>query len=196
MRCVYPSFALFLLMSACGGGGDGDDAVAPDRFAVAKRLESRLAEQDVTAPSSLPANGRAFYSGFMRAGLPTGAGGARVEYLGDLDMDVNFGASRDEIAGTATGFQTGAGDRLTGKLTLSGGDLFRDTDPDENYTFTGDVDGTLSRGAKNYRIDAEIEGEFKGPDQTGVSGLLFGDVRGPAGLDVFDGSFAAVRQEE
>ncbi|MCB5198130.1 hypothetical protein LGQ03_02650 [Loktanella sp. TSTF-M6] len=192
----FISLIPFFIFAACGGGGGGDDDAGPDRFAVADRLESRLAEQDVSDPGTLPVTGRANYTGFMRAGLPTGAGGARVEYLGDLRMDVNFGAARDEVAGSATGFQTGAGDRLSGTLTISDGDLFRDTDPDENYTFTGDVDGTLKRGADSYRIDAEIEGEFKGRDREGVSGLLFGDVRGPDGQDVFDGSFAAVKEQE
>ncbi|RYH03254.1 hypothetical protein EU805_05895 [Salipiger sp. IMCC34102] len=195
---VSRSLPLLFLLAGCGGGGGGEAAVDPQpvRTEVVERLESRIAREPVSDPAVLPNQGRAFYEGFMRATLPTGPNGERIGYIGDMEMNVNFGAARDEIAGQADGFQTGDGDRLAGRLDIAGGDIFRDTEVRENYTFTGDVDGDLRRGDDTYRIDAGIEGEFKGADQTAVSGLLFGDVTGPLGQDVFDGSFAGEKQRE
>ena len=86
-----------------------------------------------------------------------------------------------------------AGDRLDGDLRLRGGDLFRDTDIDDNYTFTGTVRGALSDAGTPYDIDAEINGEFRGRNQDGLTGVLFGDVVGPLGQDIFDGDFFAGR---
>lgn len=192
MRLPFAMMAL-AVVSACGGGGSGG---APDRVAEAAALDALLVNTSISNPQRLPVSGRAQYNGYMRANLPTGADGARLNYLGDLTMDVNFAAARDEVAGQASGFATGSGDTLAGTLAITGGDLYRDTDPDVNYTFTGNVDGRLTQGGRAFVIDAEIEGEFRGRDQDGVRGLLFGDVVGPAGQDIFDGTFAATRRVE
>ena len=192
------SAPLFFLLTACGGGGEPAEVAPPQptRTEVVERLETRIVRVPVSDPQELPTEGRAFYEGFMRANLPTGPNGERSDYIGDLTMDVNFAAARDEIAGQATGFQTGGGDRLRGRLDIAGGDIYRDTVVRDNYTFTGDVDGTLRRGEDRYVVDAGIEGEFRGKNREAVSGLLFGDVEGPLGQDIFDGSFAAEKREE
>ena len=180
----------FAILTACGGGGAGS---VTDRAASANALDAKLAGINVSNPQQLPTSGRAQYNGYMRANLPTEDNGARLNYLGDLTLDVNFGAARDEVAGQATGFTNGGGKRLDGSVAITGGDLYRDTDPAVNYTFTGDVGGRLTQGNRAFVIDAEIEGEFRGRDQDAVRGLLFGDVTGPDGQDIFDGTFAATR---
>lgn len=188
MRFLLVTLALAIL-AACGGGGGG----VTDRAVSATALDETLAGLDASDPQRLPTSGRAQYLGYMRANLPTEDNGARLDYLGNLTLDVNFGAARDEVAGLATGFTASGGKRLDGKLAITAGDLYRDTDPTVNYTFTGDVDGRLTQGNRGFIIDAEIEGEFAGRDQTAVRGLLFGDVTGPDGQDIFDGTFAATR---
>ncbi|SEM82285.1 hypothetical protein SAMN04488003_10549 [Loktanella fryxellensis] len=171
-------------LTGCGaGGGSGGDAgpvVVP-------------ADLDVTDPRTLPTTGRATYDGYMRAELPTGDDGSRENYLADLRMEVNFATGFDQIRGQATGFEAGGARRLGGALTISGGDVYRDTDTSAAYTFDGALNGTLTDGSDDYLIDAEIEGDFLGADQTAVGGLVFGDITGPEGIDIFDGTFAADR---
>ncbi|MBU2358527.1 MAG: hypothetical protein KKB02_06290 [Alphaproteobacteria bacterium] len=178
------------LLAGCGGGGGGagSGGLTPDA------IDESLGGLPISNPADLPATGRAEYGGYMRARLPTGPDGARVQYLGDLQMDVNFGAGFDQIRGRATGFEAADTHTLDGALTITNGAIYRDTNPDAAYSFDGDVDGTLSDASGRYAVDAQIEGEFLGTDQKAVSGLLFGDVTGPAGLDVFDGTFAGTRR--
>ncbi|MEY1555085.1 hypothetical protein AB3Y40_05570 [Yoonia sp. R2331] len=177
-----------LALAGCSTGGSNSGTLS--RSAQAADLEETLSATNITNPATLPTTGSTTYQGFMTAGLPTGAGGARTEYLGDLTMNVDFAASRDQVTGTARNFAAG-NDQLTGVLIIRQGDLFRNTNTSQNFTFTGDVNGTLKQGVSAFVIDAEIAGEFRGRDQEGVSGLLFGDVTGPAGQDIFDGTFFA-----
>lgn len=188
------SLAACLLLAACGGGGGAPVTEAPTRTEAVTRLESRIAKKTVSNPTRLPVAGRAEYNGYLRANLPVGPNGERTDYIGDLTMDVNFAAARDEVSGRVTGLQTGAGDRLRGGLAIAGGDIYRDTVVRDNYTFTGRVTGELRRGRAAYDVDAGLEGEFRGKDRSAVSGILFGDVEGPKGVEIFDGSFAAERR--
>ena len=182
----------FLFVAACGGSSGGGGILA-DRNTQAEMLEDVVLGDEVSNPDKLPDDGTANYTGFMTAHLPTGDDGARSGYIGDLQMAVDFSAERNQVSGRARNFANNDGLALDGKLRLRGGDLFRDTDPDDNYTFTGNVDGRLSADGDTYDIDARIEGEFRGRRQNGVSGLLFGDVTGPFGQDIFDGDFVAVK---
>ena len=148
----------------------------------------------VSDPALLPTAGRAEYNGYMRTRLPTGAEGARVDYLADMTLEVNFSAGFDQIRGEATGFEAGDGVPMSGALAITNGNIFPTTDPTVAYSFDGDVGGALTNASGTYVIDAEIEGEFVGQGQTAARGLVFGDVAGPLGQDVFDGSFATTRR--
>lgn len=183
MRAVVAMILCGWLLTACGGGGGaaGGGAAADPT------------DTGVTDPRTLPTTGRATYDGYMRADLPTGDGGAREDYLADLRLEVNFATGFDQIRGQATGFEAADARRLGGALSITGGDVFRDTDTTAAYTFDGDLDGTLTDGGDAYVVDAEIEGDFLGSDQTAVGGIVFGDVDGPRGTDIFDGTFAADR---
>ncbi len=192
MRMWVMKALLAVTLAGCSGGGGGDAPPPDDRITIDDIIDSA----PVSDPRLLPVAGRASYLGYMRTRLPTGPEGARVDYLGDLTLDVNFAAARDQIAGSATGFDNGASDRLDGILTITGGDIYNDTDPSAAYTFDGDVDGVLTGGSGAHTIDARIEGEFRGVDKIAVNGLVFGDVTGPDGIDVFDGTFAAERRRD
>ncbi len=185
---------VLIVLTGCSAGGGASGGADLTRAQQAELLEETLKEENVSEPSLLPDSGSVDYVGFMTARLPTGSGGARKDYLGDLTMSVDFDANQDQVTGRANGFAAG-NDVLKGALRIRGGDLFRDTVIAENYTFTGLVDGTLRQGDIPYIIDAEIEGEFRGRNQIGVSGLLFGDVVGPDGQDIFDGDFYAGRAD-
>ena len=180
-------------LAACGGSSAGGGSEALSLAQQRDALRDEVLSEDVSNPGRLPQTGTARYDGVMTARLPTGIAGQRREYLGDLRLNVDFGADRNQVRGRAHGFETQAGRALSGELAIRGGDLYRGTDPDANYTFTGNVDGRLRDAAGRYDIDAAIEGEFRGRRRTGVSGLLFGDVTGPSGQDIFDGDFVASR---
>ena len=194
MRQGWLGGALALLVLAgCGGGGGGGGgpvALTPDQ------IDDRIVGQPVANPATLPTTGRAEYNGYMRANLPTGPEGARVPYLADLRLDVNFGAGFDQIRGQASGFEARDGAPLGGTLAITGGNIYGDTDPTAAYSFDADVGGALTRGTDTYVIDASLEGEFLGQGQTAARGLVFGDITGPLGQDIFDGTFAATRRVE
>lgn len=193
MRVLFLAFLALAGCSVSGGGGGLAGQVSSASLSAAEALENQVKSQNISDPGSLPTSGNARYDGFMTARLPVLEGGARRAYVGDLRLDVDFAAKRNGLSGRANGFVAN-NEKLGGGLTISGGDVFRGTDPDDNYTFSGLVDGRLTRGGDRYAIDAEIEGEFRGRNQTGVNGVLFGDIEGPAGQDIFDGSFAAERR--
>ena len=186
------SLTAVLLLAACSSGGGGDPA--PTRGERAEELQDRLENDFVSEPAQLPKRGTADYRGFMTARLPLGPDGARRAYIADLSLSVDFAAPKDQVSGRAQNFEAGD-DRLGGRLAIRGGDLIRSTDPDDNYTFEARANGTLSKGATDYAVDAAISGEFRGRGETGVSGVLYGDITGPDDWqDVFDGTVHAERQ--
>lgn len=193
MLMKYALWGLIALMGCSAGSGGGGTEEEVSRAAQNTALEDTLSATNITDPTNLPSTGVARYDGFMTARLPVLDGGLRQEYLGDLTMKVDFAANKNQVSGRADGFAAGQ-EVLGGSLRIRGGDLFRNTDTDTNFTFTGAVDGDLTRGADAYTIDAKIEGEFRGRDQEGVNGLLFGDIEGPLGQDIFDGTFVAEKR--
>ena len=186
------ALALFLLAGCGGGGGEGSVPAA----LTPGQIDDSIDGLPVSPPATLPTTGRAEYNGYMRANLPTGPEGARVAYLADLRLDVNFGAGFDQIRGQATGFEARDGVPLGGALAITAGNIFGDTDATAAYSFDADIDGALTRGAETYVIDASLEGEFLGQGQTAARGLVFGDIAGPLGQDIFDGTFATTRRPD
>ena len=189
-RCL--GGAMLLCLAGCGGGGGGNENGGP----TPGQIDGQIDGQEVSDPSLLPTTGRASYDGYMRAALPTGEDGARVEYLADLTLAVNFGAGFDQIRGQASGFEARDGVPLSGGLAITDGSIFRGTDSSAAYSFDADLDGTLSDGRASYTIDASMDGEFINQTQTAVRGLVFGDITGPGGQDIFDGTFAGTRIPE
>lgn len=171
------------LLAGCSSGAGG---TTPARGDQAAELEAALAQENVSDPDALPTAGTANYAGFMTLGLPIGD--ARQDYVGDLDLSVDFASTRDQVSGTASNFNG-----LSGELAIAGGDLDRTTDTSVDYTFDGTVTGTLAQAGQNYAIDGSIVGEFRGRFQDGLTGVIYGDIDGPDGQDLFDGSIAATR---
>ena len=171
-------------MSACGSSSAVEDAIS--RADQAAALAAYLTGENVSNPNQLPMSGLAIYAGFSTLNLPIG--GATQAYVGDLDLQVTFGGSRDQVTGGMSNFNG-----LTGTLEISGGRLDRGTDTDVDYTFDGDVTGTLGAGADSYTIDAGLVAEFRGRNQDGVTGVIFGDINGQNGVDLFDGTLVGAR---
>lgn len=176
-------WGVLIVLAGCNGGAAVDSGA----------LEDEVDLVTINDPGTLPTAGRADYTGTMTARLPVPGIGTRA-YIGDLALSVDFGADDDALTGRANRFAHASGDQLTGGLSLASGALFRSTDPDENYTFDGDVTGTLTHATGGaMRIDAQMSGDFRGTDQAAVQGVIFGDVTTRDGLDIFDGSFAGER---
>lgn len=171
-----------LLVSGCGSAGPAGDALS--RADQAAALTEQLAEENVSNPTTLPTTGAANYTGFSTLRLPID--GQTSAYLGDLSMTVDF--SQNQVSGNIGNFNG-----LGGSLAIGGGRLDRGTDTQVDYTFDGDVDGTLTANGANYVIDAGLVAEFRGRNQDGVTGVVFGDITGAAGVDIFDGSLAGSR---
>ena len=189
MRMVTITAAV-LGLAACGGGGGsggGGGGLTPGQ------IDGAIDGLPVSSPALLPTTGRAMYDGYMRARLPTGPEGERRAYLADLRMEVNFGAGFDQIRGRASGFEAGDGVPMDGALAITAGRIYPDTDPAVAYSFDAALGGTLSDARASYGIDATIEGEFLGLGQTAARGLVYGDITGPRGQDIFDGTFATTR---
>lgn len=175
-----------MLVSGCGSSGSAGDAVS--RADQAAALTEQLAEENISNPTLLPTTGVANYTGFSTLRLPID--GQTTAYLGDLAMTVDFTKNTNQVSGSIGNFSG-----LGGSLTIGGGSLDRGTDTDVDYTFEGDVDGTLDANGTDYVIDAGLVAEFRGRDQDGVTGVVFGDITGPSGVDIFDGSLAGARPD-
>ncbi len=168
-------------LGACSSSGSGSEG--PARADIAAALAAGLAQENISNPAALPQKGTAQYAGYMTLALPVS--GATTDYIGDLDLAVDFGATRNQVSGSASNF-TG----LSGSLAITGGDPARDTDPDIDYTFDGAVTGDLGQGGDTYSIDGTLVGEFRGRYQDGITGIIYGDITGPTGQDLFQGSIA------
>lgn len=177
-------FTALVLVVGCGSTGQGTDAMS--RADQAADLADALIAENKSDPTLLPVAGQATYAGFGT--LDLAIGGTTQSYIGDLDLTVEFSSASDQISGTLQHF-----DGLTGVLDITNGSLDRGTDTDEDYTFGADVDGTLTNSDSNYVIDASLAGDIRGRDQGGVTGVVFGDITGPNGVDIFDGTIAGAR---
>lgn len=182
---------MILLTAACGGGGaGGSDPLTPGQERdLANQVIKDITQSDYTDPASLPNSRVARYGGHMNLRMNT-MPGAPTTYLGDLALAVDFGATSNQITGTARDFRAPSGN-LRGQLALSSGDLTRSTDPKIDFTYGGLIGGTLTAGDNTtYTLDGDFAGDLHGRNGGAVSGVIFGDVTGPNGIDLFDGAFA------
>jgi hypothetical protein len=179
-------FSALMFVVSCGSTELGNNPAS--RVAQAADLAAELQDENLSDPSLLPANGRAVYAGFGTLNLPID--GATRAYVGDLDLTVEFGRSGDQISGTLQRF-----DGLTGVLDIANGNLDRGADTDVDYTFGADITGTLSASSGDYVIDANLTGDIRGRNQDGITAIVFGDITGPDGFDIFDGTLAAARTD-
>lgn len=186
MRWIF----LFLLLAGCGGGG-GDTAHAPDRFAAFDQLSASVAALDVTPVAQLPDGGQAHYTGAAALNIPVG--GAAAIYVAELTVSIGFGPDAVPMTGTMSAFQSATGGRLTGTMAVSDGRFNLAADPDRDYQFTAVMGGTLADGATVHALDGHLMGDFRGRDGAAIAGVLFGDVTTGDVIDIFDGSFVATQ---
>ena len=177
-------FSALVLVAGCGGTGQSTNPTW--RVDRASDLAAALFTENISDPARLPVTGRAIYAGFGT--LDLAIRGTTQSYIGDLNLSVEFSGTAEPISGTLHHF-----DGLTGALDISNGNLDRGADTDVDYTFGADVDGILTNNGGDYVIDASLLGDFRGRNQDGVTGVVFGDITGPNGVGIFDGTVAGAR---
>ena len=195
MRHLLLSGAALGALAGCSTSEeDGAFLAAFDRAVADYEAASSEA---YTPEAALPASGSATYEGTVY--LDTGFAGAGTEpdgdddLVGDLSLRVGF-AGDGSVTGAATDF-VGEGDqRYDGRLAVSDGSVDTSLDPDVNYNFLADLDGTLTdEGGTDYDLSGGIGGNFTGGRYDYVIGAVGGSAcQGPDCSD-FDGGFAAAR---
>ena len=171
----------FLALAGCSGGSSGGG-----------NLDDPGGTQTppITGRQDLPQSGVANYLGFMTLNLPVN--GSRGEAVGDLSLAVDFGAAQGQVTGTADGFVL-LGDSLTGRIFVTAGQIIAETSTDP-AGFEADLSGSLKGGAlPNTLLTGTIDADFETTDGSVISGTAFGDLTTTSGIDVFDGTFSAVR---
>lgn len=144
----------------------------------------------ITPPTDLPITGSARYDGFLNLGLPTASG--RETITGNLGLDVDFDAANIQVTGRASGFTDADNAAVTGNILITDGVIDRETNVAADYTFEGGISGALSGpDFRNIVVTGTILGDFNGVDADVLSGQVFGDVIGPQGEDIFNGSFSS-----
>lgn len=181
---LHVGVAALSVLVGCSSSGGGSSAISRD--AQAEAIAAAFAAENISDPTSLPNKGSATYAGFMTLGLPID--GDTTDRVGDLNLTVDFGAARNQVTGSVSNI-----DGLGGALAIRGGDIDRETNPKDDYTFGGSVTGDLTRTGDTFAINATIAGDFRGRNQDGVTGLVYGNIDGQDGQDLFDGTFAATR---
>lgn len=172
-------------LAACsgsgGGGGDGGTGSSDQLGAN---------DGDTTGGIDAPISGTARYDGFMTLNLPTSEG--RAPFTGSLGLDVDFDASAAQVTGEANNFLSPDDDMLSGRLMVTDGEIDSSAERPADYTFEAGISGTL-RGPqfRNMVITGTLIGDFNGDTAEVLSGSSFGDVIGPTGADIFNGSFSA-----
>ena len=176
----YLVFAIVVL-AGCGGRADVTDPVS--RADQATALSDYWSGQNMSDPAQLPRGGSVKFVGLTTLGLPIGDTGG--SYTGDLALTVRFGSRTNPVSGSIANLGN-----LDGDLQIGSGFLDRGADADVDYTFGAEVNGTLTSGDAAYVVDGDMLGDLRGRTQDGVTGIIYGDVTGPDGQALFQGSFA------
>jgi hypothetical protein len=171
-------------LAGCSGGSGG----APNLAHIDQALALAAAQQaaNVSVPSELPTSGAASYAGFVTLGLPISD--AITNVTGDIDLNVDFGNQLQPFSGTLSHFPG-----LAGQIAIVGGQIDRDANTGVDYTFISDLRGDLVAEGRTYTINGSLAGDFRGRYQDGMTGVIYGDIDGPVGQNMFSGTMAVAR---
>ena len=151
--------ALCGLLAGCGGGNGGPTFASLDSRAeaLATSAEALYNLEGFSDPAALPVDGAARYDGVI-------AGVILDEDLiiaGELSLIADFNGP-GSISGSARNFVDDTENRYQGTLLVTNGDIFRDADPEVDFTYSADLDGTLSDTDDSYLVDGTLFGDFIG----------------------------------
>jgi hypothetical protein len=175
MRC---SVFAFLILAACGGSSG--TAVIDPIDELPKTIDPE--------PDPTP-TGTASYRGPTTLAFVPALSEA-VDLNGTLSLNVDFDSAAEAVTGSASGFETGAGGAVEGRLFLSGGAL---DDRDVALLFDSQISGSLRSGTDSYLIFGQMAGEFVESGQSAVTGRITGTARQSGADATLSGTFQAGR---
>lgn len=207
-------FQIFLViafagLAACGGGGGGggspteDPDPLPNPDPATEPVEMRAASEDLldiyadpinyTALSGVPTTGSASYRGYLSGELSNVSDDLPDNLIGNLTIDIQFGTALS-VTGTATNFFDEDNNAVSGSLSLSGGQLDRTGNPNQDATFVLLADGLLTDDdGDQMDLASQLEGDFLGAQHNALGGAVFGRVTSGSSVQDFDGNFITAR---
>ncbi|MBL4811896.1 MAG: hypothetical protein JKX69_05940 [Rhodobacteraceae bacterium] len=197
---------LSLALSGCGeitSWFEGDDQEPVDEEAVVESYEQFAADGFAMAggygdtaysdPSALPLTGSAEYNGYF-GGTVSNDGTPIVEIAGEMVLDVDFSSNDQALDGQVTNIYDSAGNQYTGELTIAGGFIDRDANPNSQDTFGASLQGSLNTEATgDVFITGTIQGDFIGESQEAVAGSGQAAVTTLGGIYELDAGFIAAQ---
>lgn len=188
MNGIFRALCILSLMAQVGCGSNATVASsfdAADRFAD---LSGRFVGNDPSDPRGLPVTGVLDYDGIARVVIPIrGNPGA---FYGTLTLTIDLGRLAGGFAGEIVDLAGDLG-QLSGQITISGGRLDRSVDPDDDYTYSAQLDGQLALDGLEIDLAGVLHGDFLGRFQDGAAGVINGTVSIDGISDIFDGAFVA-----
>ncbi len=181
-------FVAAVVLSACGGDSGGGSTTPPVDYsgyqATTAQLMTTWGGIAATDPATLPLSGTASYQGVMQMDVQTASG--IVGMSGALALSSNF------LNSTITGSVQGVVDEnnlyYTGSLAITGGVIDRAAVP-AGYTYTANMDGTLTGAGEVFGISADLSGDFLGASYAGSSGIVAGTATSSIGSGTLFGTF-------
>lgn len=188
MRKTFFTVGFISVLGACGGGdgGSGGDGGFAEKENAVLDLVNQLSQFDITPAETIPVTGVANYVGLVGFSEPDYA------VIGDLSIGVNFG--NDAISGNASNFADSDGVNYTGSLTVNNGSIDRTADPVTEYQFNADMGGMLQGGGESFVVDTVMSGDFGGPNQDAIAGIVSGTISSNAGTSGVVGDFGGLKQ--
>lgn len=195
-------------LMACGGGGGGSDTpsmtptppVVPTPGPDASAEDLLAAWAPTTPPAYtplnlIPAKGRADYEGYVFGDLSNSRDKITDNVIGSLTLEIDFNTKGARFSGNARDFKDENEDAMTGRLTISGGNLDRDGSPANDATVRGvNLEGTLTDSAdRKLAFGFQLEGDFLGGNYNAIGGDALGRVTVDGADQDFDGGFIAQR---
>ena len=188
-----PALLLLGAVSGCGTAGPSSAPSPPLDYAAydaqATALHTTWDSAGFTDPATLPAGGGAAFYGVMHLRMENGS--TEVLANGRMRLDVSFATS--SLSGSAGSFAAKSGTFYDGALQISGGALDRAATPATGYTYTANLDGTLSGGGSDFILSGDLSGDFLGPGYNAASGVLAGTTATGGANGYLFGNFIAAR---
>ncbi|MEL6960689.1 MAG: hypothetical protein AAGL89_17255 [Pseudomonadota bacterium] len=178
-------------LTACGSSLGNTSPFAAQAQAIDEGIQTIFNDtRPVSSFSDLPDHGTSSYDGKIGVVIDDEAG---TIVIGDIAIDVDFGATTNPVTGSADSFISVSDEQFSGSLALAN-TAFETTSVATGVGFTGDLDGTLDGPETGQVIvDTDVEATFATPiggagEISGAYGLVTGDVTTSEGtFDVLAG---------
>lgn len=157
-------------------------------------LISEYSPVTYTQLSRIPTTGTFTYNGYMGGTLSNSSDTVTDSVTGQMTAQITLTDSGAQVGGQVRNFRDASNAPMTGNLTLSGGALDRDGNPQSDVTLTMSANGTLRDSAgRDLVFGTRLEGDFLGSSHNAVGGDALGRVTYNGTSQNFDGTFIAER---